>query len=105
MTRDTKLLDPRQARNRSPRSYVRCNVVLRGVEPRRACRQERKGGGLGYRHEFPPSARRYAVTQLLAKQTVERAESAVLETLVFGGLIATAVVAAIYDIGLWIGAW
>ncbi len=45
------------------------------------------------------------MTQLLAKQTVERAESAVLETLVFGGLIATAVVAAIYDIGLWIGAW
>jgi hypothetical protein len=54
-----------------------------------------------YRHEFPPSARRYAVTQ----QTVERAEAAVLETLVFGGLIATAVAAAIYDIGLWIGAW
>ena len=105
MTRDTKLLDPRQARNRSPRSYVRCNAVLRGVEPRRACRQERKGGGLGYRHEFPPSARRYAVTQPLVKQTVERAEAAVLETLVFGGLIVTAVAAAIYDIGLWIGAW
>ena len=45
------------------------------------------------------------MTQLLAKQTVERAEAAVLETLVFGGLIVTAVAAAIYDIGLWIGAW
>jgi len=45
------------------------------------------------------------VTQLLVKQTVERAEAAVLETLVFGGLILTAVAAAIYDIGLWIGAW
>lgn len=45
------------------------------------------------------------MTQPLVKQTVERAEAAVLETLVFGGLIATAVAAAIYDIGLWIGAW
>lgn len=45
------------------------------------------------------------MTQLLVKQTVERAEAAVLETLVFGGLIVTAVAAAIYDIGLWIGAW
>ena len=45
------------------------------------------------------------MTQLLVKQTVERAEAAVLETLVFGGLILTAVAAAIYDIGLWIGAW
>ena len=45
------------------------------------------------------------MTQLLMKQTVERAESAVLETLVFGGLIVTAVAAAIYDIGLWVGAW
>jgi hypothetical protein len=42
---------------------------------------------------------------LPAKETVERAEAAVLETLVFGGLIATAFAAAIYDIGLWIGAW
>lgn len=42
---------------------------------------------------------------LLAKETVERAEAAVLETLVFGGLIATAIAAAIYDIGLWVGAW
>ena len=41
----------------------------------------------------------------MTQQTVERAEAAVLETLVFGGLIATAVAAAIYDIGLWIGAW
>jgi len=52
-------------------------------------------------------ARRFYVTQLHlpAKETVERAESAILETLVFGGLIATAVVAAIYDVGFWVGAW
>lgn len=42
---------------------------------------------------------------LPAKETVERAEAAVLETLVFGGLIATAFAAAIFDVGLWIGAW
>ena len=42
---------------------------------------------------------------LTAKEKVERAESAVLETLIFGGLIATAVTAAIYDIGLWFRAW
>jgi hypothetical protein len=47
------------------------------------------------------------VTQLHlpAKETVERAEAAILETLVFGGLIATAIAAAVYDIGLWFGAW
>jgi hypothetical protein len=42
---------------------------------------------------------------LPAKEKVERAEAAILETLVFGGLIATAIVAAIYDIGFWFGAW
>ena len=42
---------------------------------------------------------------LPAKETVERAESAILETLVFGGLIATAIAAAIYDMGFWVGAW
>jgi hypothetical protein len=47
------------------------------------------------------------VTQLHlpAKEKVERAEAAILETLVFGGLIATAIAAAIYDIGFWVGAW
>ncbi len=42
---------------------------------------------------------------LPAKEMVERAEAAVLETLIFGGLIATAIAAAVYDIGLWVGAW
>lgn len=42
---------------------------------------------------------------LPAKETVARAEAAILETLVFGGVIATAIAAAIYDIGLWFGAW
>ena len=56
---------------------------------------------------FPAYARRYVVAHLHlpAKETVERAEAAVLETLVFGGLIATAFAAAIFDVGLWIGAW
>ena len=62
-----------------------------------------------YRHEFPaiPLREEVYVTQLHlpAKETVERAESAILETLVFGGLIATAIAAAIYDIGFWVGAW
>ena len=44
-------------------------------------------------------------SHLPARETVERAEAAVLETLVFGGLILSAVAAAIYDIGLWLGAW
>jgi hypothetical protein len=39
------------------------------------------------------------------RETVERAEAAILETFVFGGLIVTAIVAAVYDIGFWIGAW
>jgi hypothetical protein len=57
--------------------------------------------------EVPRLARRYAVTDphLPGKEKVERAEAAVLETLVFGGLIVSAVAAAIYDIGLWFGAW
>jgi hypothetical protein len=42
---------------------------------------------------------------LPAKKTVARAEAAILETLIFGGLILSAVAAAIYDIGLWFGAW
>ena len=42
---------------------------------------------------------------LPAKETVARAEAAILETLVFGGLIATAIAAAIYDVGYWLGAW
>jgi hypothetical protein len=46
-----------------------------------------------------------APLHLPAKEKVERAEAAILETLVFGGLIATAVVAAVYDIGFWVGAW
>jgi hypothetical protein len=45
------------------------------------------------------------VAHLPEKQTIERAEAAILETLVFGGLIATAIVAAIYDFRFWFGAW
>ena len=42
---------------------------------------------------------------LPAKETVARAEAAILETLVFGGLVVTACAASIYDVGLWVGAW
>lgn len=38
-------------------------------------------------------------------QLAEKIERAVLETVVIGGLIVCAIAAAIYDIGIWVGAW
>jgi hypothetical protein len=80
---------------------------------RLAARNRRHDVGV-HRVKFPPVSRfpfllreEVYVTQLHlpAKEKVERAEAAILETLVFGGLIATAIAAAIYDIGFWVGAW
>jgi hypothetical protein len=45
------------------------------------------------------------MAHLVARETVLRANSALLLTLVGGGLIACAIGAAVFDIGLALGMW
>jgi len=45
------------------------------------------------------------MTHLVEKETLVRANNAVLLTLVCGGLVVTAFGAAIYDIGRLVAAW
>ena len=42
---------------------------------------------------------------LIEKETLVRANVAVLLTLVWGGLAACALAAAVYDIGHWLSGW
>ena len=47
----------------------------------------------------------YLVEKLAEKHVIARTNQVVIPTLIGSGLVACAGAAAIYDIGIWLGAW